>query len=264
MELNMKKKLLGFALLAGLSMTQSAFAQSYDDRWYITAGAGVLMADDDRSVNDDPFYELGLGKKISPNISIDAALWYSKPTIVGDPIYVGINPERNWQLLSLSIVGRYHFYKEGRDWNPYIAAGLGAQKHRDETLTPVSSTRTGAAVAGLLGAGVQADIGYAYLRAEIGFRYDGDDEAFSGEDSYVDRYFGAYFMFPLGAEAAPAPEPVPVAEKTCADLDDDGDGVNNCDDKCPGSTAGQPVGADGCPVPAPEPEPVMEPKPFRG
>ena len=62
---------------------------------------------------------------------------------------------------------------------------------------------------------------------------------------------------------------VPVAEDvvapaaTCADLDDDGDGVNNCDDKCPGSPAGEAVGADGCPVPAAAPEPMPEPKPFR-
>jgi outer membrane autotransporter protein len=63
------------------------------------------------------------------------------------------------------------------------------------------------------------------------------------------------------ANAAPAPEPAPVVETTCSDLDDDSDGINNCDDKCPGSTAGEPVGADGCAVPAPEPEP--EPKPFR-
>ena len=68
--------------------------------------------------------------------------------------------------------------------------------------------------------------------------------------------------------SSPAPAPAAVVEtapvKTCADLDDDGDGVNNCDDKCVGSTAGQAVGPDGCPVPQPEPEPVMEPKPFRG
>ncbi len=68
-----------------------------------------------------------------------------------------------------------------------------------------------------------------------------------------------------GAAPAPAPEPVQAATTTCAELDDDGDGVNNCDDKCPGSTAGQPVGAYGCAVPAPEPEPepVMEAKPYR-
>jgi OOP family OmpA-OmpF porin len=50
--------------------------------------------------------------------------------------------------------------------------------------------------------------------------------------------------------------------QTCADLDDDGDGINNCDDKCPTTASGEAVGPDGCAVPAPEPE--MEAKPFRG
>ncbi|MGH8028431.1 MAG: autotransporter domain-containing protein [Arenimonas sp.] len=57
----------------------------------------------------------------------------------------------------------------------------------------------------------------------------------------------------------------PVAVETapdCSALDDDGDGVNNCNDTCPGSAAGQPIGPDGCAVPAAEP--VMEAKPFRG
>src|SRR5678815_2265227 len=36
---------------------------------------------------------------------------------------------------------------------------------------------------------------------------------------------------------------------SCADMDSDGDGVNDCNDKCPGSQAGQTIGPDGCPVP---------------
>ena len=73
------------------------------------------------------------------------------------------------------------------------------------------------------------------------------------------------FAWEFGAVApAPEPEPVaePVVEQTCADLDDDGDGINNCDDKCPASASGEAVGADGCPVPAVEPE--AAPKDFRG
>ena len=35
---------------------------------------------------------------------------------------------------------------------------------------------------------------------------------------------------------------------SCDTLDADGDGVNDCNDKCPGSAAGQTIGADGCPV----------------
>jgi outer membrane lipase/esterase len=60
-------------------------------------------------------------------------------------------------------------------------------------------------------------------------------------------------------EAEPAPE---APAQTCADLDDDGDGINNCDDKCPASASGEAVGADGCPVPAEQP--AVEPKPYRG
>ena len=40
-----------------------------------------------------------------------------------------------------------------------------------------------------------------------------------------------------------------TTETDSAKLDDDGDVVNNCNDKCPNSTAGQTIGPDGCPVP---------------
>jgi hypothetical protein len=79
----------------------------------------------------------------------------------------------------------------------------------------------------------------------------------------IGRFVYAKYTQNFGGAPAPAPEPVAAAvvEATSADLDDDCDGVNNCDDKCPGSVAGLAVGADGCPVPAPEP--VPEPKAYR-
>jgi OOP family OmpA-OmpF porin len=266
MELNMKKKLLCCALLAGMSMAQSAAAQSYDDRFYITAGAGVGFFDNDREVNDDVYGTVGFGKFITPNISLDAELWHSNPDIhpiIGEP-----GEERNWELMSLMVTGRYHFIAEGRSWNPYIAAGLGGQEHHDGTRTqPIAfgynKSRVGTSMVGLLGVGIQKDLGYASLRAEVGARFDMDDEGLSG-DNYTDGYLGFTFLFPIGPEAVPVAEVVAPPQKTCADLDDDADGVNNCDDKCPGSPAGTAVGADGCPVPAPEPEPVPDAKPFRG
>ena len=75
--------------------------------------------------------------------------------------------------------------------------------------------------------------------------------------------FTVRYDFQAAATVAPEPVVAVAPAKTCADLDDDGDGVNNCNDKCPASPAGQAVGADGCAVPAAEPEPVVEPKPFR-
>jgi outer membrane lipase/esterase len=72
------------------------------------------------------------------------------------------------------------------------------------------------------------------------------------------------FRKEFGGVVEAAPEPVAAEPvQTCADLDDDGDGINNCDDKCPTSASGETVGPDGCVAPAPEPEPEMAPKPFR-
>jgi OOP family OmpA-OmpF porin len=275
MELNMKKKLLCCALLAGIGMAQSAAAQSYDDRWYLGAGVGVGFFDEDRAAQDDVYGMIGVGKMITPNISIDAELWHSNPDLTRSAV-LGSFPstpatdievvERNWELMSLSIVGRYHFTSEARNWAPYIALGIGAQEHHDGTqrqplVLGFSQSRTGTDVMFLAGVGATWDLGYPYLRAEAGVRVDSDDGGASADDNYMDGYLGIEFLFPIGPEAVPAPPPPPPPAKTCADLDDDGDGVNNCDDKCPGSTAGEPIGPDGCPVPV---EPAPEPKPFRG
>ena len=111
-----------------------------------------------------------------------------------------------------------------------------------------------------------------WLEAELGLAYAFNDStdvslayrARLSDDTQDLKSFSLGFRKQFGAAAAPAPEPVAVVETTtCSDLDDDSDGVNNCNDKCPTSAAGEAVGADGCPVPAAEPEPVMEPKPFR-
>ena len=258
----MKKKFLAVALLAGIGMAQSAAAQTYDDRWYITAGMGVGFFDNEREVSDELYGTLGVGKFVTPNISIDAELWHSNPDLNNYNA-----EERNWELMSLSLIGRYHFLREGRDWHPYVSLGIGAQEHHDGTvyLAPalgLNESRTGTDLLITAGLGIQKDLGYSYIRAEVGARWDSDDESYFEDDSgYLDGYLGFSFVFPIGPEATPPPPPEPAPVKTCADLDDDGDGVNNCDDKCPGSQAGQAIGPDGCPVPV---EPAPEPKPFRG
>ena len=43
-------------------------------------------------------------------------------------------------------------------------------------------------------------------------------------------------------------EPIP-AQVCGGNADSDGDSVNDCDDRCPNSQAGQAIGPDGCPVP---------------
>ena len=182
----MKKKLLCCALLAGFGMAQSVMAQDYDDRYYLTAGGGVGYFDEDRAVTDELFGQVGFGRFFTPNISVDLELWHSDPVLSGSD---GDN-ERNWELSSLSLVGRYHFIQDGRSWNPYIAAGIGATEHHDGTRTqPVqfgyNPSRVGTNLSMLVGVGMQKDLGYASLRAEVGAKMDLDDEGRTS-DYYAD------------------------------------------------------------------------------
>ena len=262
----MKRNLIACALVAGMAMANTAMAQDYDDRWYLTAGAGIGVFDGDRNADNELYGTIGVGKFITPNVSLDLELWHSNPKLD-----YNFNEDRNWELMSLSLVGRYHF-GEVDSWHPYLALGVGAQEHHDGTQTQplalgYNQSRTGSNLLGIAGFGMQGALGHGSLRAELGARFDMDDEGFDGGDNYLDGYAGLSYVFPLGSRTETV-ETVVVAtpQKTCADLDDDGDGVNNCNDKCPASMAGEAIGADGCAVVMPQaaPEPVMEPKPFRG
>ncbi len=262
----MNKKLLCAAMLAGLSWAQAASAQEFDDRWYLTGSAGYNVQDDDRRTENTPFVTLGLGKFISPNWSVDGELNYQNPSFDGG--VVGANDDLNWSQYGLSVDLRRHFISEGRAWNPYIVAGLGYQRSEEEYdnfPSPDSpGERKDGNFAAKLGVGLQTTFEKRIaVRAELAMRADFDDSSIAAESGLAqgsqyphqqeESFFGDVLasvgvVIPLG----PAPSaPVPVAPEVapnCADLDDDGDGVNNCNDKCPGSQAGQTIGPDGCPV----------------
>ncbi|GAB3360449.1 OmpA family protein [Lysobacter tyrosinilyticus] len=245
----MKIRLLSTALLAGLAFAQTANAQNFDDRWYLTGSGGINVQDTDRNTNNAPFLALGVGKFIGANWSLDGELNYQNP-------HFEANQDLNWSQYGVSLDLRRHFIAEGRNWNPYIVGGLGYQRSEEEfdafpsAISP--GQRKDGNLAAKLGGGLQGDMGNYGIRAELAYRVSFDDQsiAASGEDQFGDLLASIGVIVPLGAApvaAAPA-APAPAAPN-CADGDDDGDGVNNCDDKCPGSQAGQTIGPDGCPVP---------------
>jgi len=247
----MNKKILTAALLGGLAFAQAASAQEFDDRWYLTGSAGFNFQDSDRLTNDAPFVTLGLGKFISPNWSLDGELNYQNPNF-------DANKDMNWSQYGVSLDLRRHFIKEGRGWNPYLLAGLGYQKSEEE-YNPISgglADRKDGNFAAKVGVGLQTTFEKRVaVRAEVAYRADFDDQSVNPKRAGNDEsWFGDVLasvgvVIPLGpAPVAAAPAPAPVAP-SCADLDDDGDGVNNCDDKCPNSQPGQTIGPDGCPVP---------------
>ncbi len=248
----MNKKLLCAALLSGLAVAQAASAQEFDDRWYLTGSVGINVQDNDRNTEDAPFGTIGLGKMISPNWSIDGELNYQNPSFENDP-------NLNWSQYGISFDLRRHFWLSNDTWHPYLLAGLGyqqAEEEYDAFPNPDSpGNREDGNFAAKLGAGLQADVGRVKVRTELAYRIDFDDQAigpsYDGSiddgDDFADLLASIGVVIPLGPEPTTAPPPPPPAP-SCADMDDDGDGVNNCDDKCPGSQAGQTIGPDGCPV----------------
>ena len=132
----------------------------------------------------------------------------------------------------------------GTVWTPYATLSavreFDGENHYDINGDFFGSTNTEGTSA-LLELGFNAQTGNLAVFGGLNFQDGGAiNSAFGGQ-------LGIRYTF---GKAAPAPAPVaPPPAKTCADLDDDGDGVNNCNDTCPNSTAGQAVGPDGCPVP---------------
>lgn len=244
----MNKKLLCAAMLAGLGLAQAASAQEFDDRWYVSGSTGVNFQDQDRGTQDTIFGTVGFGKFLTPRISLDTELNYQNP----DKTY---DPSLRWSQYGVSLDARYHFRNADSKMWPYVRGGIGWQRHEeqfDATPFPNPGVHKDSNMAVNLGVGMQFDFGRMNMRTEVGTRIDYDDkQARIGDqqDIFADMLLSVGMTYALGpapvAVVAPAPAPLP----TCADMDDDGDGVNNCNDKCPGSQAGQTIGPDGCPVP---------------
>jgi len=243
----MNKKILTAALLGGLAFAQAASAQDFDDRWYLTGSAGFNFQDSDRTTNDAPFVTLGLGKFISPNWSLDGELNYQNPNFDD-------NQDLNWSQYGASVDLRRHFISEGRGWNPYLLMGLGYQKSEEEfsRLNDRPGDRKDGNFAAKVGVGLQTTFDKRVaVRAEVAYRGDFDDKSIAAADEswFGDVLASVGVVIPLGPPPVAAVVAPPPVAPSCADLDDDGDGVNNCDDKCPNSQPGQTIGPDGCPVP---------------
>jgi len=250
----MNKNMLCAALLAAMGFAPlTAVAQEYDDRWYGVGGIHRLNGDDDRGTEHDYGFQVGAGRFFAPNLSVDVELFHTNTQ-------KHFNNNLNWSLYGLGVFGRYHFTDAGRDWWPFLSAGLGGLRHEDEYSNPAGGRpvdRKGTNLFASVGAGLQTHISDRVdMRAEIAYRGDFDDGANANENWYGDMVYSVSAIVKFGdrAEAVvvdetPPPPTPPPAATPCSELDDDRDGVNNCVDKCPNSQAGQAVGPDGCPVP---------------
>jgi OOP family OmpA-OmpF porin len=211
------------------STTQTS---SYDDRWYIAPTIGGYYNDTDRNTSSRQiYYGLAVGRYISPNASID---------IFADRTKRDRDGGGNWSNNNVGVAARF-YAGDWNAWRPYLLAGVMGSYHNN-------SNDKGWSPAAELGAGVSKTItDSSDVRVEAGYRYDWDDKSQPKEDGYGDWFLGFSIVSRFGEPAAAPTPPPPPPVNDCSTKDSDGDGVNDCDDKCPGTASGTMVGPDGCP-----------------
>ncbi len=225
----MKKKLLALSLscLAG-----TALANDHDDRWMLSPSLIFNATDSAKNLESDFGLGLGLGKflneKWSLDFELDSASFDAEDT-GGSVTQTG-----------LGLMARYHF-NHSDSMRPFLGVGAGYLDHNG------SGAARGVDSSDLmlnLSAGVRKSVtDRVGFITEVKYRLDTDD--YTGTNSSYDDYlFSMGLNIALGA-AKSAPAAAPLVEPA-PQLDGDGDGVSDQNDRCPNSPAGVKVNAQGC------------------
>jgi OOP family OmpA-OmpF porin len=214
-------RLLAAGLMTALAVP--ALAGAPEDSWSVTTQINAVWVDDNRNADDDVGITLGIGRTLSPNWDVELSLFGSE------------HDRANENTLTIgggALLLKRVFYREGRV-NPFFSFGVGGTQSNFDP----GSNRTDPT--GHYGVGVLIDLGPSrddgsamQLRGDIGAR-----RGLSNNYDFVDYVAGLGIQYSWGG--------TPVRRV----VDTDGDGITDDMDRCPGTPAGTPVDATGCPLP---------------
>jgi OOP family OmpA-OmpF porin len=252
--------------LAGAAVT-AAHAQDFGN-WYIAPRIGANFSDSDRNTDTSVWGGIGAGVWVNPNLAIDFEYTINNADFSDN----GFRAGHEWESVGLGVSGRWFFGDQGSQWRPYIMVGLGALRHAAYSgflLNAQGFNENGWDPMATAGVGIQWNLSERLaLRGELAARYDhdnntennlaealgyigpGPNQLHQRQSGFVDGIASVGLVYSFGGAAPPPPPPPPAAPPAAPDchaLDDDHDGVNNCDDRCPDTAAGTVVGPDGCP-----------------
>ncbi len=242
-----KNNLPAIALLTGMGFIPLAQAadQATDNRWYVAPYGTFINSGGDRNAADGWGGGMGVGKMLNQHFNVELKGFYQEFGGYGRLTnrYVG-----DWEMTGGSADVQYFFNRN--KLAPFLVVGAGGMnthfRGRDST--------------GLI---AEAGAGFTYefndnflVRSDVRYRYNNNDARMqSGIYQFHDLVVNVGFVIPFGAKGhyvAPVQTPVadaPAAPITdCATLDSDGDGVNDCIDRCPETPPSSSVDNAGCPV----------------
>ena len=236
----LKKQILALAALSSLGFLPMAQAADkvVDDRFYVAPFGTFVQPGGDRQSNNGWGGGMGFGKMIDEHFNVEFKGFYqnlSGGKYGGSDMTGGIAE------------AQYYIFRD--KFSPYAVLGLGG-------MNTSHNGGSGAGFIGEAGAGLTYEVSDNFLiRSDVRYRYNQNFNANlqPGTNEFHDMIVNVGFVIPLGAkpqavvaEAAPVPAPTPVAVADCSTLDDDHDGVNNCDDQCPNTLPGVKVSIKGC------------------
>lgn len=257
MKRNALSALIALALVGG---SAAAHAQDFGN-WYIAPRIGANIPDSNRETDSSVWGGIGVGVWVNPHLAVDFEYTMNNAGFKDSSWRGG----HEWESVGLGVSGRWFFGDEGSQWRPYIMAGVGALRHAAYSgylLNAHGYNENGWDPMATVGGGVQYNMSERVaLRGEIAARYDHDNNtegnlsdslgyAIPHHSGYVDGIVSIGLVYNFGGHAAAAavtPPATPPPAADCHSMDDDHDGVNNCDDKCPDTASGAIVGPDGCP-----------------
>lgn len=234
-----KSHILVFAALTGAGMASLAHAEQPDDnRWYVAPFVSYLDTAGDRGANDGWGAGGSIGKMLDKHFNVEVKGFYQQFN----------SNQGSWESSGGSVDALYFFSRD--TLAPYTVIGLGGMD------TTVNGIEAGSFI-GEAGAGLTYEVSDNFLlRTDIRYRYNNNfgTKFNRSTDEFNDMIINFGFVVPIGPKPTSpvqftAPAPVPVEKTvTCAMMDSDNDGVNDCNDKCPDTLANSKVDYKGCPV----------------
>ena len=269
----MKKHIfaLAFSGLAAFATAQAADDQFQDDRFYAAPFGTYVHGGGDRNSFDGWGGGLALGKIINEYFNVEIKGFWQQFNGRPDSKLGAFNQDLsryNADFTGGTIDLQYFFFRDA--FSPYVVAGVGgmntSQRFPQGPVFGLSGNNpklggytpgAGGSVSSFI---FETGVGATYevldnflLRADVRYRLDTAPSSINTRigqnrrpDVFNDLLVNVGFMIPFGDKPQRVAAVAPVDD--CATKDDDHDGVNNCDDKCPGTAKGTKVDEYGCPI----------------
>lgn len=227
----------------------AADSRCVDDRWYLSPFGTFMQPGGDRKAFGGWGGGMGIGKMINEWLNLEVrGLWMNYSNNIQ-------NVGGQTDLTGGTFDALFFFDRDV--FSPYWVASVGGvnqsfrtgQGYGQQTAQFLFQTGLGATVELADNFLLRADVRYQLQTAPnpTNVWVPGTNIRRNiGADVFNDLVVNAGFVIPLGEKPVPVAAAAPAAVDDCSTRDSDGDGVNDCDDKCPGTMKGAKVDEYGC------------------